>query len=389
MEEREYSVLEIVKVNFKNWKILLCAMLIGGIALGLFQFMNAKPVAEYYYETSQMNASFYMKEYSNETITERYLSVKALGGSYKAYELFKTNTGYELTYDDYLKLLQFSEAQYIDVQEIYFAYPETYGGLKVETEEQAVLVMGQLMDSLIDICNEYVGVGNIVALDNGYTTIITHYETGTPTSRKDVLVATCKGAIAGAFFGFILAFIFVSLGYMIGTVTKTADEIRTGLGAPILGFIRRGKNKEQEIKKVQLFFERETPCIINFLPFAEKNFNGAKDLADSYTKLGKRVCYLDCSSENSVNEIADYISGRRTFDETELFLRKLLAENDYVIIKSPDLKLYSDGYRIAKLTNQNVICCRRRSFSGTELCDVKNTFTVNELQMAGAVVYGN
>jgi hypothetical protein len=389
MEEREYSVLEIVKVNFKNWKILLGAVLLGALVLGGYQFAAAKPTAQYYYETSQMNASFYMKEYNSESITERYLSVKALGQSHMAYERFQEETGYELTYDDFLRLLQFADGQYIEVQQIYFAYPESYGNLNIETEEQAEQVMLELLQTFLDVCDEYIGEGNIEALDTGYTTVITHYEAGTPTSYTAVLKEVVKGAVAGGFFGFVLAFILVSLGYMIGTVTKTAEEIKTGLQAPILGFVRSKKKKEQEIKKIGVFFETKEHRVIHYLPFAEAASNGAKDLADSYVKLGKKVLYFDCASADDSNVIKGYLLGKQTMEEAKAFLKKASEEYDYVIIRSADLKDCADGYRIAGLADENVICCRRRSFSGTELVDVRNTFEVNGLHITGAVVYGN
>jgi hypothetical protein len=389
MEEREYSVLEIVKVNFKNWKILLGAVLLGALVLGGYQFATAKPTARYYYETSQMNASFYMKEYNSESITERFLSVKALGQSYTAYERFMAGAGCDLTYEEYLQLMQFSDAQYIEVQQIYFAYPESYGNLSIETEEQAKQVMRELLQVLLDMCDEYTGEGNIEALDTGYTTVITHYEAGTPTSNKAVLKEVAKGVIAGGFFGFVLAFIFVSFGYMIGTVTKTAEEIKTGLHAPILGFVRTKKIKEQEIKKISVFFETKEHSVIHYLPFAEKNSNGAKDLADSYIRLGKKVLYLDCTLADDSNVIKGYLLGKRTMEEAKAFLKKASEEYDYVIVRSADLKDCADGYRMAGLADENVICCRRRSFSGTELCDVRNTFEVNGLHITGAVVYGN
>jgi hypothetical protein len=389
MEEREYSVLEIVKINFKNWKILLGAVVLGALVLGIYQFATAKPTAQYYYETSQMNASFYMKEYNSESITERFLSVKALGQSYAAYERFLAGTGYDLTYDDYLRLMQFSDAQYIEVQQMYFAYPESYGNLSIETEEQAKQVMRELLQTLLDVCDEYIGVGNIEALDTGYTTVITHYETGTPTSNMDVLKEVVKGVVAGGFFGFVLAFIVVSFGYMIGTVTKTAEEIKTGLQAPILGFIRSKKRKEQEIKKISVFFEAKEHSVINYLPFAEEASNGAKDLADSYVRIGKKVLYFDCAVADDSNVIRGYLLGKRTMEEAKSFLKKAAEEYDYVIVRSADLKDCADGYRIAGLADENVICCRRRSFSGTELCDVRNTFEVNGLHITGAVVYGN
>jgi hypothetical protein len=312
-----------------------------------------------------------------------------LGQSYTAYEHFQEATGYDLTYDDYLRLMQFSDAQYIEVQQIYFAYPESYGNLSIETEEQAKQVMSDLLSILVDICDEYTGVGNVEALDTGYTTVITHYEAGTPTSNMDVLKAVAKGVVAGGFFGFVLAFILVSFGYMIGTVTKTAEEIKTGLQAPILGFIRTKKIKEQEIKKISMFFETKEHSVIHYLPFAEKNSNGAKDLADSYVRLGKKVLYFDCASADDSNVITGYLLGKRTMEEAKAFLKRSAQEYDYVIVRSADLKDCADGYRIAGLADENVICCRRRSFSGTELGDVRNTFEVNGLHITGAVVYGN
>lgn len=389
MQEREYSVLEIVKINFKNWKILLSAVFIGALVLGLYQFATAKPIAQYYYETNQMNGSFYMKEYNSESITERYLSIKALGESHRAYEMFIEMTGYDLTYEDYRMLMKFSEAQYIEVQEVYFEYPKAYGALQIETEEQALLVMDQLLQVIEKICDVYVGADNVVLLDRGYSTIITHYEAGTPTSNKDVLIAVCKGVIAGGFFGFVLAFIIVSFGYMIGTVTKTAEEIKVGLNAPILAFVRSKKNREQEIKKAGLFFEEKEHCVINCLPFAESKSNGAKDLADSFVKQGKKVFYLDCSSMDSASVINDYLLGKKNIEEAKAFIDKAAQEYDVVIVRSADIKTNADGYRIAKLVKTNIICCQRRSFSGTDLCDVRNTFEVNGLHLTGAIVYGN
>jgi hypothetical protein len=249
--------------------------------------------------------------------------------------------------------------------------------------------MGELMQVLLEMCDEYIGEGNITALDTGYTTVITHYETGTPTSNMDVLKEVVKGVVAGGFFGFVLAFIVVSFGYMIGTVTKTAEEIKTGLNAPILGFIRSKKRKEQEIKKISVFFESKEHSVIHYLPFAENASNGAKDLADSYVRLGKKVLYFDCASADDSNVIKGYLLGKRTLEEAKAFLKKASEEYDYVIVRSADLKDGADGYRIAGLADENVICCRRRSFSGTELCDVRNTFEVNGLHITGAVVYGN
>jgi hypothetical protein len=385
MEEREYSILEIVKVNIKNWKIVLLFMMVCAFLLGVYQYKTVHPMEVKYSQTTQMNSSFYMKEYNSESIVERFLSVKALGQSYEAYQMFGELSGYELSYEGYTQLFSFVDDQYIDVQQFYFSYPESYDTLSIQTEEEALAIADCLGQVLVNMCSRYIGDGAVSILDKGYTTVVTHVEAGTPTSKKDVLFAVGKGVIAGAFFGFVIAFLVISLGYMMGTVTKTANEIRAGLGVPVLAFVRGKGNHEEEIKKERLFFDGDTRYLINYMTYGKLKYNGAQELASCFEKSGKNVVLIGQGDET----LKRYRNGTTGQHEIKAYLDEKTRQYDIVIIDSPNLQESSDGYAIAKLCPENILAFQRRRMSGTNLEDIRNTIEVNRIHLTGAVIYGN
>lgn len=385
MEEREYSVLEIIKVNIKNWKIVCMAMIICAVILGIYQYKTVHPMEVKYSQTNQMNASFYMKEYNSESIVERFLSIKALGQSHEAYQAFREMSGCEIDYDGYRSLLNFVDSQYVDVQQFYFSYPENYGTLSIVTEEEALKIVKCLGTVLENMCDTYIGKGTITIIDEGYSTIVTHVEEGTPTSNRDVLFAVVKGGIAGSFFGFVLAFVIISLSYMLGTVSKTADEIRAGLNVPILAFVHGKKNYKDEIVKARLFFDDKDVQLINYMTFGPTKYDGAKDLADCFEQRGKKVCLIGVEDE-IISSFLDGNTGKETINN---YLNSKMGQYDIVIISSPNLQNNSNVYTIAKLCPENIIAFQRRRMGGIQLEDIRNTVKVNNIHLTGAIIYGN
>lgn len=390
MEEREYSVLEIVKVNLKYWKVIVVCMAVFAAALGLYQYKNVKPVVVYYEELQQINASYNISNFSNDGIVERLTTTQKIIESYATYEEFIKLSGYDMTFEEFQNFVNFDNAGYVSVQGFYLPYPETYGNLVIETEEDALDAMHYFEEAMTTVCDEYLGKGAVAVLEKGYTTTYTHASAATPTTEADVRNAIIKGMLAGGCLGIALAVIFITFLYLIGTVAKSAKEIEDGLKAPVLGFIRCKRNREEEVKKVRIYFSEKEHCVINYLPYDEKKSDGAKDLAESFEAVGKKVKYIDCTANSKEeNVVKQYVMGQAEKEEVEAYLAKEGQENDYIIIKSPDVKNCSDGYQISKLVSENIIAFKRRGVSGTDLYDIKNTIDVNGIHLTGAVIYGN
>lgn len=421
MEEKEYSVLEIVKLNLRYWKILLACMFVFGAAFAYHQYKTVKPVVVHYEELQQMNGSFYISEFNGDGIVERLTTVMRIIESYDGYEEFLDLTGYEMSYDEYKEFVNFDDTSYIALQGFYVSYPNTYGNMELQSEDDAKKAILQLDTVIENVCNKYLGQRAVTVVETGYPTVYTHASATTPTTQADVRTAIVKGGLAGACLGLAIAIVIITIIYMIGTVSKNAKEIEAGLESPVIAFIRNKKNKKEEIKKVRIYMTGKEQQIINYIPFNEKYAMGAIELAQNYAETGAATLFINCSNEleGENSKFTEYLRGmvditqvepekradnldvieRRkdekdqmdvfATDQLKNFVVRMKEKYQYIIINSPDLKIYADAYEIAGITDANVIGFKRRGISATDLYDIKNTIKVNGLHLAGAVIYGN
>ena len=223
--EEEYTLLEIAKYNLKKWPILLICTMLCGLLVGAYGYKNTEPSVIYYEELQQVNGAYFVSEYNDTSINERMYDMQQVALSHGTYERFLEETGYEMTYKEYTNMFGYSNYIVTSVQNLYIAYPETYGNVTVTTEEEAILLMQQLMDAQVSMYDAYMGADAIRILSAPYTTSFTQASSDTATTTKDLLMATAKGAVAGAFLGLLLGIIVVSAVYLIGTVAKQAKEI--------------------------------------------------------------------------------------------------------------------------------------------------------------------
>lgn len=144
-------------------------------------------------------------------------------------------------------------------------------------------------------------------------------------------------------------------------------------------------------------------------------------MAQNYAETGAATLFINCSNEleGENSKFTEYLRGmvditqvepekradnldvieRRkdekdqmdvfATDQLKNFVVRMKEKYQYIIINSPDLKIYADAYEIAGITDANVIGFKRRGISATDLYDIKNTIKVNGLHLAGAVIYGN
>ena len=420
--EEEYTLLEIAKYNLKKWPILLICALLCGLLVGAYGYKNTEPSVVYYEELQQVNGAYFVSEYNDTSINERMYDMQQVALSHGTYEKFLADTGYEMTYNEYTTMFGYSNYIVTSVQNLYIAYPETYGNVTVAKAEEAILLMQQLMDAQVAMYDAYMGEGAIEILSAPYTSSYTQASSDTATTTKDLLMATAKGAVAGIFLGLLLGIIVVSAVYLIGTVAKQAKEIEEKLKAPVVAFVHKD-DKNEEFKKVNLFLEQslgaaETIC---YIPLQEKNADGGYDLAKTFAKMNQKTLYINLSgaSEESGPSISDYLFGKCTQSEitvirmpdgVEVINRNPASEDgkellssrilkDYiaqtkktyerVVVDAPELATSSDGYGLASYCDRVIFGCKRRHVTGTDLYEINNTLENNGITLNGVVVYGN
>ena len=420
--EEEYSLLEIAKYNLKHWPILLACVLIVGALAGAYGYKNTKPSVVYYEQLSQVNGAFFVDQYSDTSINERMYDAQQVALSHGAYEKFTANTGYELAYEEYQNMFGYSNYIVTSVLNLYIAYPETYGNITVETDEEAILLMQQLMDAQVDMYDEYMGSGAIKILSAPSVSSYTQVSSDTATTPKDLLTATLKGALAGVFLGLLLGVMAVSVVYLVGTVAKQAKEIEQKLKAPALAFVHQ-KDRAEEFKKVNIFLEQsmgehESIC---YIPFHEKTADGAYDLAKTFARMNKKTLYLNLSvgAGGDRMSVSDYLFGNckreevkvtetadgvdvvnrniRAEEQKELlsarglkdYIEQMRAEYERVVVNAPELIAYSDAYGIAAYCDKIILGCKRREVTGTDLYEINHALDNNSLTLNGVVVYGN
>lgn len=420
--EEEYSLLEIAKYNLKHWHILLACMLIAGILAGAYGYKNTEPSVVYYEQLSQVNGAFFIDQYNDTSINERMYDAQQVALSHGAYEKFAANTGYELTYEEYQNMFGYSNYIVTSVLNLYIAYPETYGAITVETDEEAIRLMQQLMDAQVETYGEFMGQDAIKILSAPSVSSYTQASADTATTSKDLLTATMKGALAGIFLGLLLGIMAVSVIYLVGTVAKQAKEIEQKLKAPAVAFVHK-KDKAEEFKKAGLFLEQsmgehESIC---YIPFHEKNADGAYDLARAFARMNKKTLYLNLSAGAGGDgmSVSDYLFGKcereavkvtvtedgvdvinrnmRVEEQRELlsardlkdYIVQMRAEYERVVVNAPELIAYSDAYGIAAYCDKVILGCKRREVTGTDLYEINHAMDNNSLTLNGVVVYGN
>lgn len=420
--EEEFSLLEIAKYNLKHWHILLACMLIAGILAGAYGYKNTEPSVVYYEQLSQVNGAFFIDQYNDNSINERMYDVQQVALSHGAYEKFAASTGYELTYEEYQNMFGYSNYIVTSVLNLYIAYPETYGTITVETDEEAIRLMQQLMDAQVETYGEFMGQDAIKILSAPWVSSYTQASADTATTSKDLLTATMKGALAGIFLGLLLGIMAVSVIYLVGTVAKQAKEIEQKLKAPAVAFVHK-KDRAEEFKKAGLFLEQsmgehESIC---YIPFHEKNADGAYDLARAFARMNKKTLYLNLSAKAGGDgmSVSDYLFGKCereavkvtvTEDGVDVINRNMRVEEqgellsarglkDYivqmrtayerVVVNAPELTAYSDAYGIAAYCDKVIFGCKRREVTGTDLYEINHAMDNNSLTLNGVVVYGN
>lgn len=420
--EEEYSLLEIVKYNLKKWPILLVCALFFGVCAGGYGYTNTEPSVIYYEELQQVNGAFFVDEYNDTSINERMYDVQQVSLSHGAYEKFVEMTGYELTFKEFLNMFGYSNSIVTSVLNQYIAYPESYGNITVETEEAAIELMNQLMESQIAMFNEYMGEGAVTVLSAPYSSSFSQATAETATTTEDLIKATVKGGIAGVFLGLLLGIVLVSAVYLVGTVAKQAKEIEEKLKAPAVAFVHKN-DRAEEFKKVTMFLEQsaganETVC---YVPFHEKNTDGAYDIAKAFAKMKQKTLYINLSLNVKQDEVSlsEYLFGKckkedisitTTEDSVDVVNRNISCENgqellasrllktyieeakhnyERVIVNAPDLMKSSDAYGIAAYCDYVLVGCKRREVTGTDLYEINNTMKNNDIKVNGVVVYGN
>lgn len=420
--DEEYTLLEIAKYNLKKWPILLICALLCGLLVGGYGYKNTEPSVVYYEELQQVNGAYFVSEYNDTSINERMYDMQQVALSHGTYEKFLADTGYEMTYQEYTNMFGYSNYIVTSVQNLYIAYPETYGNVTVTTGEDAILLMQQLMDAQVAMYDAYMGEGAIEILSAPYTSSYTQASAETATTTKDLLMATAKGAAAGIFLGLLLGIIVVSAVYLIGTVAKQAKEIEEKLKAPVVAFVHKD-DRDEEFKKVNLFLEQnlgaaETIC---YIPLQEKNADGGYDLAKTFAHMNQKTLYINLSTaaEEKGTSVSDYLFGKcgrseitvtTTADGVDVVNRNPAAEDgkellssrilkeyiaqtketyERIIVDAPELATSSDAYGIASCCDRIIFGCKRRHVTGTDLYEINNTLENNGIALNGVVVYGN
>ena len=420
--EEEYSLLEIAKYNLKHWPVLLLCALVCGLLAGAYGYKHTEPSVVYYEQLQQINGAYLVTEYNDTSITERMYDVQQIALSKGAYDRFIQNTQYDMTYEDYTKVFSYSNYMVTSVLNMVVAYPETYGEVILEDEADAIAFMQNLMDAQIATYDEYLGNGAVSILSTPYSSSYTQASADAATTTKDLVIATTKGGIAGIFLGLLMSIVVVSIIYLIGTVAKQAKEIEEKLNAPVVAFVHKD-DRTEEFKKVTMFIEQEMQAneLLCYIPYNEKNADGAYDIAKAFSKMQKKTLLvnLSCSAKADGIGISEFLFGKCSAEDIsvhvtedgvdvvtrnvdvedgqELLASRVLAgwmkeckeKYERVVINAPDILKSSDAYGISAYCDKVLIGCKRREVTGTDLYEIHNTMKNNRITLNGVVVYGN
>lgn len=417
--EKEYSVWEIFKYNLRNWPIIVVFALAGALILGIYQYKDTEPTVVYYQELKQVNGSFFIHQYNSQSISERMYDMRMVAESYDTYLCFMEENGYTLTYDEYKGMYMYTDAVTTSVVTVAVGYPENYGEIVLETEEDALELMNSLLSTWKNEFDKIMGSDTIVILSEAYATTYTQAPSYEPSTTKDILYAVVKGMLAGAAFGILLGVLIVTIRYLLQTIVKNAEEIGNQLQMPVIAYVHK-KSYKEDLKNVRLYLNKGEKEIINYLPINEKEKTDAFELAKLFSEIEKRTLFVDLSmhSNDDKNSISEYLlgeiegkevgkaneneyldivrrnvqseKGKEVFanDKLAIYLKSCRQMYDVIIVNSPDLSKTSDGYAIAKICGKTVIACTRQQVSNTELYSVYNATQIHDIAVDGVVVYG-
>ena len=424
--EREYSIGEIIRYNLKMWWLALICAVVCAAALGGYKFVSLYPYIEKdnFENVQQVEASIYVKPYSDASSLERVNNIIKISDSHTAYEMVIEQTGYELDYATYKKLFEVALEESGDVAILSVTYPVNTGTFNLADETVAMEFANEVLDATKVIADDLIGKNAFAVLDAPHlTSELREVETYFIT-EDDFEKGVFKGLTAGVILGVMVEVILYTFWMLLYKRPKNVEEIRQCIDAPIIDSLKDNNSGEEDaFKKIALFLsgeKEENKCLkVACLPAECAKKDVALKLAMSYANEQKKTLFIDlsCGKENAdaKNSISGYVLGEAEMPQAkalnnylDVVCRNVNTEKGFnvvmndrfaeyvatkgeeyacIVIGGADVSENADAYAAAKLCDKTFLVCGRKTVKNETLYRVKNTADVNGIRIEGVLVY--
>lgn len=424
--EKEYSIGEIIRYNLKMWWLAVICAVVCAAALGGYKFVSLYPYIEKdnFESVQQVEASIYVKPYSNGDSLERVNNIIKISDSHTAYEMVIAQTGYELDYATYKKLFEVALEECGDVAILSVTYPVNTGTFNLADETSAMEFANAILDATTVIAEDLIGKDAFAVLDAPHlTSELREVETYFIT-KDDFKKGVFKGLTAGVILGILVEVVVYTFWMLLYKRPKNTEEIRQCMDAPIIDSLKeKNSDEEDAFKKIALFLsseKKENKCLkITCLSAECTKKDVALKLAMSYANEQKKTLYIDLTTgkENAdaANSISSYVLGEAEMPHAkalnnylDVVCRNVNAEKGFnivmnerfaeyvakmgeeyacIVVGGGDVTESADGYAAAKLCDKTFLVCGRKTVKNETLYRVKNTADVNGICIEGVLVY--
>lgn len=416
--DREYSLLEVLKLNLKKWWIAALLALVFAAVLGGYK---AKTLAGYvdnevYQDKIQAAASLMVREFTKGTTVERGNDVIKIADSSSVYDEFCKSTGLTLTQAEYKDMFEGEQSEASDIVTFYVTFPYTSGNFSIQDEKEALTFLNGVLDAVDVVLEDLMGKECVSVVDASHITREMEKQTVFTISQSDYRKAVFKAVTAGILLGILVEVVCYTFWLMLYKKPKNANEVQECLNAPVLDVFKQAQEDEERYKKLALFLDGgEKGNVVGCMEIGENNDNTALKLAMCYANQQKKTLYIDLKdageSRHSVSayvfegkpleteQMSPYLFvlhrnkkeekgldlvGNKRFQE---LFDKLAAEYEYVVFNTGNAADSAEGFLVAKVCDKMLAVCSRRKVKNETLYMVRNTAEMNKIQLDGVLVY--
>lgn len=420
--DREYSVLEVIRYNLKMWWLAAALAIIFAAALGGYKYLTLHEYVEneVYENKMQVKAALMVNRYNDGSVTERANNVMKIAASSRAYDNFCEITGWDISLEDYQKMFETEQSEASDVVSLYVLFPNENGDFVLMEEEHAVQFMNALIETIDKTTEELMGTECVSILDAPYISEEIEKLKTYSISKEDYRKAILKAVTAGVLLGIIVEVVLYTFWMLIYRKPKSAEEIRECLDTQVIDVLKSGEDHEESFKKVALYLKDDTISCnrISCMNARPPKKDSPLKLAMSYANEQKKTLYVDLATGdggNASNSISRYVLGeteevaplkmndyldsftRNTKEEKGMdltgnkrfgtLLDKMSEQYDCIIINSADATKSAEAYTVSKVCNKTVVFCGRKTITNENMYRVKNTAEVNGIRIDGVLIY--
>lgn len=425
--DKEYSVMEIIRYNLRMWWLAAIFALVCAAILGGYKYKSNHEFVErvVYDNVQQVNASVFVKAYTDEASVERVNTIIKIANSNRAYEKMIENTGWLLDYQGYVSMFDLIVGDVSNVASLFVNYPTAYGDFQIADADFAAQVAEEIINATDEVSREMTGKECISVLDAPFaTTMVQKIETYFIT-EDEFWKGNLKAATAGFLLGIIVEVVLYTCWMLLYKKPKNAEEIRQCLEAPIIDTLKDGKDSMETFRKVALALKDDCDDAavqkncrrINCMSCNSQGKDAALKVAMIYAGEQKKTLYINLASDGAAKDSGNVISG---YILGEAHKPKPLAMNEYldtvcgsaekgfdlvansrfaeyleqesnrydcIVINSQNVADSLDAMIAATLCEKTFFVCSRKNVKNETLYRIKNESDVYHIKIDGILVY--